>query len=130
MRSAVNRVLTSVVREIRTLRSVGAGSRSRDPGDPVDGSSPWTKSRPYRDHFIAKSVMIFHDADAKPSGILYCRRDLMKPLSSDVDTTPSIISLEKVCHSPPIGHGKSGPSVMSPRKDRSRQAVFAYSPLI
>jgi hypothetical protein len=41
MRCAVNRLSTSVVREIRTLRSVGAGSRSRVPGDPV----LWLKRR-------------------------------------------------------------------------------------
>jgi hypothetical protein len=35
MRCAVNRFSTSVVREIRTLRSVGAGSCLRAPGDPV-----------------------------------------------------------------------------------------------
>ena len=39
MRCAVNRRSKSVVRAIRTLRSVGAGSCVRAPGDPVAGST-------------------------------------------------------------------------------------------
>jgi hypothetical protein len=45
MRCAVNRFSTSVVRAIRTLRSVGAGSCLRAPGDPVAPGD----GRPYRD---------------------------------------------------------------------------------
>ncbi|MBZ5689223.1 MAG: hypothetical protein LAP86_29820, partial [Acidobacteriia bacterium] len=44
-RGAVNQLLTSVVREIRTLRSVGAGERATAPGHPVAISN----GRPYRD---------------------------------------------------------------------------------
>jgi len=41
----VNQLPTSVVREIRTLRSVGAGARATAPGHPVAVSN----DRPYRD---------------------------------------------------------------------------------
>ena len=44
MRCAVNRFSTSVVREIRTLRSVGAGSCLRAPGDPVWGETDRRKA--------------------------------------------------------------------------------------
>jgi hypothetical protein len=44
-RHAVNQLLTSVVREICTLRSVGAGERATAPGHPVAISD----GRPYRD---------------------------------------------------------------------------------
>ena len=44
-RRAVNQLLTSVVREICTLRSVGAGERATAPGHPVAISD----GRPYRD---------------------------------------------------------------------------------
>jgi hypothetical protein len=43
--SAVNHLLKSVVREIRTLRSVGTGGRATASGDPVGGR----QGRPYRD---------------------------------------------------------------------------------
>jgi hypothetical protein len=46
MRCAVNRFSTSVVRAIRTLRSVGAGSCLRAPGDPVVVSN----DHPYSNH--------------------------------------------------------------------------------
>ena len=41
----MNQLLTSVVREIRTLRSVGAGARATAPGHPVAISD----GRPCRD---------------------------------------------------------------------------------
>ena len=44
-RHAVNQLLTSVVREIRTLRSVEAGERVTAPGHPVAASD----GCPYRD---------------------------------------------------------------------------------
>jgi hypothetical protein len=44
-RHAVKQLLTSVVREICTLRSVGAGARATAPGHPVAISD----GRPYRD---------------------------------------------------------------------------------
>jgi hypothetical protein len=37
---AVNQLPQSVVREIRTPRSVGAGGGRPPPGDPVEGSPP------------------------------------------------------------------------------------------
>jgi hypothetical protein len=44
----VKQLLTSVVREIRTLRSVGAGARATVPGHPV----ATRKGCPYRDLFL------------------------------------------------------------------------------
>ena len=44
----MNQLLTSVVREIRTLRSVGAGERATAPGHPVAISN----GRHYLDHQI------------------------------------------------------------------------------
>ncbi|MFZ1139006.1 MAG: hypothetical protein WAN76_07505, partial [Candidatus Sulfotelmatobacter sp.] len=44
-RRAVKQLLTSVVREICTLRSVGAGERATAPGHPVAASN----GCPYRD---------------------------------------------------------------------------------
>ena len=46
-RRAVKQLLTSVVREICTLRSVGAGARATVPGHPVAISD----DRPYRDNY-------------------------------------------------------------------------------
>ena len=48
----MNQLLTSVVREICTLRSVGAGERATAPGHPVAISD----GRPYRDRRIMARV--------------------------------------------------------------------------
>ena len=56
----MNQLLTNVVREIRTLRSVGAGERATAPGHPVVVSH----HDPYFDHQLAEiglhSTVILH----------------------------------------------------------------------
>ena len=53
-RDAVNQLPTSVVREIRTLRSVGAGARATAPGHPVAISD----GRPYRDRQLSTAGLV------------------------------------------------------------------------
>jgi hypothetical protein len=62
----VNQLLTSVVREICTLRSVGAGERATAPGHPV----VVRHHDPYSDHHLGpasvrQSVPLIFDAEAQ-----------------------------------------------------------------
>ena len=66
----MKQLLTSVVREIRTLRSVGAGERATAPGHPVALSN----DRPYRDlidpHFAGKRRKLVKIATGRKFSLL------------------------------------------------------------